>query len=208
MKKHNTYKIFGWGLSMIAMLAFASCERTSPELPFPPEEPASCTDGQMNQDEYRVDCGGSSCFRCNLGFPSLYASIDSTWINDSLGNPIYYFFQPDYVVAQDTFPAGGVNILAVDSLAAPGQYIMLSFRVEKDSNNNVLSDIYYSDDWEGVYGGATKNGIEFYKLEKGIVKITNTDTVNRVLSGTFEFVTEQQPEWVGIDKGQFTDVVY
>ena len=182
----------------------SSCAKRYDGDVFAPKQSATCDDGELNQGEYRVDCGGP-CAPCDIQKAYVGFLVDRTW--DPSDDTNYTYVRSDYALS---IPNGDVlSIIAVDT-------------------GNSKFDVNYSIDfdinvkWKGVHEIAPATGsysdwtsfVGTVGLETGVIEITNKDTINGWISGKFKF--NSKPEvWdptlgpghrVAIIQGEFVDL--
>ncbi len=202
MKKILNTLLFGLFVSAI-IVACTKAEETTPDHPANP--PASCNDGILNQGEYKVDCGGP-CSNCSKSV-SMKIEVDSIWLADSVNTRGGW--EADKIYFSDSIYDGDFYFAAIDSqFNAQHHYRGLYFII--DSLYPEVRGIYEFQDIEGFYTHFILNP-GTAELSSGIVKVTNADTVNKLISGSFEFHTEP----FGIDnyrveiiEGAFNDLPY
>ena len=151
--------------SIIAVTYFVACDKEDSSEQYPPDAVASCSDGLLNQGEFKVDCGGP-CDSCKL-FPKMTAFIDSFWIPDTQRGPQTFTAS----IAWGDFTSGGVRVNGVDT--NNGQSITFVH------NQAFKRGVYLYDDIDGESWGCD--------FVDGVVEITAFDTVKSTLSGTFSF---------------------
>ena len=202
MKKTLQILLIGFTVSAVVW-SCGKAEETTPE--HPANLAASCNDGILNQGEYKVDCGGP-CAKCGKSV-SMKIEVDSIWLPDSVNTRGGW--EADKIYFSDSIFDNSFYFYAIDSqFNAQHHYRGLYFVI--DSLYPEVRGIYEFQDILGFY---THFIIDpgTVDLSSGIVKITNADTVNKLVSGTFEFHTEP----FGIDNyrveiidGTFSDLPY
>jgi hypothetical protein len=162
MKKNINYPLI---ILLFIGLAYAACKKEDSSEKFPPSTIASCSDGLLNQGEFKVDCGGP-CDSCLL-LPSLTAVVDSFWL-------------PDTSKGDGFFGADVINGYVIgSSIEVIGQDTNTGLSIRFVHNKDLKRGVYFYDDIEGEVFSCD--------LLDGLVEITAFDKRYKTISGNFSF---------------------
>ena len=181
-----------------------SCAKRYDGHVFAPKQSATCDDGELNQGEYRVDCGGP-CAPCDIQKAYVQFLVDRTW--DPSDDTNYTYVRSDYAVA--AYTGDYITIYGIDTATSKTS---INYAINFDIDRN----------WKGVHEVAPALGsytdlttfVGTVNLETGVIEITNKDTINGWISGKFKF--NSGPDvWdptlgpghrVAIIQGEFVDI--
>ncbi len=204
--KELIFKVSSW-LIVCTLIGFTSCS----------DEP-SCTDGEQNQFETGIDCGGP-CTACDEAPPSCVDGIlNQNEEEVDCGGPCPACEEETETAAMSATVAGTAwtaatilgtegfdGELIINGVAADGSVVTLGHNGAFEAGTYDLDLI--------ISSSYTTNSEDFCSSvngSAGSITFTTFDTTNKVVSGTFGFscAYEEGGEETDITAGQFTDVSY
>ena len=189
-------------LTLSVSVFFTSCNDET----VTPMETGTCTDGILNQDETDIDCGGicDACPNCNDGIQN----GDETGIDcGGSCNPCVVPFSEFMTCNINGEPFEANLVSGFDNLST------LEFQSDQ-SQERQLFFVLTSGIAEGTYELVNNEGFSarYAKLfdgefttESGTITITNNNTGQAELSGTFEFTAVEYDFGVAVDTVVITD---